>query len=231
MGYYGLYFDPTYILVIIGMLLAMFASFGVNMTFNKYKDVHSRRGLTGAEAARKILDANGLHHVQVVRIAGNLTDNFNPQTNVVSLSDSTYASTSVAAIGVAAHECGHAVQHQQKYVPIQIRNGIFPAVRIGNVISMPLFIIGLILGIGDLAMIGALLFGLVLLFQVVTLPVEFNASIRAIRTLDSMYLLDSDEIKGAKSVLKAAAMTYVAGAASTALQFLRLLILANRHRD
>lgn len=225
------YYDPTYVLVIIGFLFTLFASFGVNGTFNKYKDVTNRRGITGAMAARSILDANGLQHVKVVRIAGNLTDNFNPSTNVVSLSDSTYDSASVAAIGVAAHECGHAVQHQQGYVPIKIRNSIFPAVKIGNVLSMPLFLIGIFLGLGDLAMIGAILFGLVLLFQVVTLPVEFNASIRAIRTLEGMYMLDDNEIKGAKKVLKAAAMTYVAAAASTALQFLRLVMLANRRRD
>lgn len=225
------YYDPTYILVVIGFILTLFASFGVNGTFNKYKDVASRRGITGAMAARKILDANGLNHVQVVRIPGNLTDNFNPSTNVVSLSDSTYSSTSVAAIGVAAHECGHAVQHQQGYAPIKVRNGIYPVVRIGNVLSMPLFILGLILGIGDLAMFGAILFGLVLVFQLVTLPVEFNASRRAIATLDGMYLLDEDELKGAKKVLGAAAMTYVAAAASTALQFLRLVMLANRRRD
>lgn len=222
------YYDPTYILVVIGFVLTLFASFGVNSTFNRYKNVGNRRGITGAMAARKILDANGLQNVQIVRIAGNLTDNFNPSTNTVSLSDSTFNSTSVAAIGVAAHECGHAVQHQQGYVPIKVRNGIFPVVRIGNVLSMPLSILGLILGLGKLAMFGAILFGLVLVFQIVTLPVEFNASIRAIKTLDSMYLLDEDELKGAKKVLKAAAMTYVAAAASTALQFLRLLLIANR---
>ena len=228
-GYY--YYDVTYILVLIGFAFTMFASFGVNSTFNKYKDVMNRHGLTGAMAARRILDANGLHHVQIVRIAGNLTDNFNPKTNVVSLSDSTYNSTSVAAIGVAAHECGHAVQYQTGYAPIKVRNGIYPVVRIGNMAAMPLFIIGLFLGLGDLAMFGALLFGLVLIFQLVTLPVEFNASTRAIRTLEGMYMLDDEEIKGAKKVLKAAAMTYVAAAASTALQFLRLVMLANRRRD
>ncbi len=225
------YYDYTYILVIIGFVLTLFASFGVNATFNKYKDVTNRHGMTGAMAARRILDANGLHHVQIVRIAGNLTDNYNPSTKIVSLSDATYDSTSVAAIGVAAHECGHAVQHQTGYAPIKVRNGIYPVVRIGNMFSMPLFIIGLFLGLGDLAMLGALLFGLVLVFQVVTLPVEFNASSRAIRTLEGMYMLDEDEIKGAKKVLKAAAMTYVAAAASTALQFMRLVMLANRRRD
>ena len=223
-------FDPTYIMVIIGFVLTLFASFGVNSTFNKYKGVANRHGITGAMAARKILDANGLQNVRVVRIPGSLTDNFNPSTNVVSLSDSTYDSVSVAAIGVAAHECGHAVQHQQGYAPIKVRNGIYPVVRIGNMASMPLFLIGLIMGIGQLAMVGALLFGLVLLFQLVTLPVEFNASSRAIKTLEGMYMLDDEEIKGARKVLTAAAMTYVAAAAATALQFLRLLMLANRRR-
>lgn len=224
------YYDTTYSLVLIGFLLTLFASWGVNATFNRYKSVTNGRGMTGAQAARKILDANGLYNVQVVRIAGNLTDNFNPKTNIVSLSELTYDSTSVAAIGVAAHECGHAVQHQTGYVPIKVRNGIYPAVHIGNSLAIPLFMFGLIFGWGNLAMFGAMLFGLVLVFQLVTLPVEFNASFRAIRTLDGMYMLDEDELKGAKKVLKAAAMTYVAAVASTALQFLRLVMLANRRR-
>ena len=230
LGYGGFYFDPTYILVIIGFALTMFASFGVKSAFSKYSEVYNRHGLTGAMAARRILDANGLHNVQVVRIAGELTDNFNPANNVVSLSESTYDSQSVAAIGVAAHECGHAVQHQQGYVPIRIRNSIVPVVNIGNIASMPLFILGLILGIRPLAMFGAILFGLVLIFQLVTLPVEFNASERAIKTLEGMYILDEDELKGAKAVLRAAAMTYVASAAATALQFARLVLIANRRR-
>lgn len=229
---FNYYFDPTYVLVIIGFILTMIAQFGVTGTFNKYKDVHNRYGLTGAEAARRILDANGLRNVQIARISGNLTDNFNPSTNVISLSDSTFNSTSVAAIGVAAHECGHAVQYQQGYTPIRIRNGIFPIVNIGSKFAMPLFILGLILGLGDLAMLGAVLFGLVLIFQIITLPVEFNASRRALSTLDGMNMLDNDELKGARAVLKAAAMTYVAAAASTFLQFLRLVTIANsRRRD
>jgi len=230
LGHGGFYFDPTYILVIIGFALTMFASFGVKSTFSKFSEVYNRHGITGAMAARRILDANGLQHVQVVRIAGELTDNFNPRNNVVSLSESTYDSQSVAAIGVAAHECGHAVQHQQGYVPIRIRNSIVPVVNIGNMASMPLFILGLILGIQPLAMFGAILFGLVLIFQLVTLPVEFNASERAIKTLEGMYILDEDEIKGAKAVLRAAAMTYVASAAATALQFARLVLLARGRR-
>lgn len=230
--YYGhYYFDPTYILVIIGFLLTMFASFGVKATFSRYENESNSRGLTGAQAARKILDANGLYNVQVVRISGNLSDNFNPKTNVVSLSDSTYNSTSVAAIGVAAHECGHAVQHQTGYAPIKIRNSIVPVVNIGSWLSMPIFILGLILGIGKLAMFGAFLFGFVFLFQLITLPVEINASRRAIVTLRNSAMLEGKELDGAKKVLIAAAMTYVAALASTALQLLRLVLLANRRND
>ncbi len=224
------YFDPTYVLVIIAFALTMFASFGVKSTFSKYNEVYSRRGLTASEAARKILDANGLYSIRVERVSGELTDHFSPKENVIRLSDSTYNSTSVAAIGVAAHECGHAVQHQTGYVPIKIRNSIVPIVNIGNTLSMPVFIIGLILGIGPLAMAGAILFGLVLVFQVVTLPTEINASRRAMKTLEDMYLLDEDELKGAGKTLTAAAMTYVAAVAATALQFLRLVLLANRRR-
>lgn len=224
------YFDPTYVLVIIAFALTMFASFGVKSTFSKYNEVYSRRGLTASEAARKILDANGLYSIRVERVSGELTDHFSPKENVIRLSDSTYNSASVAAIGVAAHECGHAVQHQTGYVPIKIRNSIVPIVNIGNTLSMPVFIIGLILGIGPLAMAGAILFGLVLVFQVVTLPTEINASRRAMKTLEDMYLLDEDELKGAGKTLTAAAMTYVAAVAATALQFLRLVLLANRRR-
>lgn len=225
------YFDPTYVLVIIAFALTMFASLGVKSTFNKYNDVYSSRGITAAQAARNILDANGLHNIRIERVAGELTDHFSPKENVIRLSDSTYNSTSVAAIGVAAHECGHAVQHQVGYVPIKIRNGIVPVVNICNALSMPLFIIGIILGIGKLAMAGAILFGAVLVFQLVTLPTEINASRRAMKTLESMYILEGDELTGARKTLTAAAMTYVAAVASTALQFLRLVLLANRRRD
>lgn len=225
------YFDPTYVLVIIAFVLTMFASFGVKSTFNKYNDVYSSRGITAAQAARKILDANGLHHIRIEHVRGELTDHYSPKEDVIRLSDSTYNSISVAAIGVAAHECGHAVQHQVGYIPIKIRNGIVPVVNISNALSMPLFIIGLILGLPSLAMAGAILFGAVLVFQLVTLPTEINASRRAMKTLESMYLLEGNELTGAKKTLTAAAMTYVAAVASTALQFLRLLLLANRRRD
>ncbi len=227
--YYGL--DWTYLLVLVGFVFALIAQFGVKSTFNRYNDVRSARNITGAQAARMILDANGLRNVQIVHIAGELSDNFNPQTNIVSLSDSTYSSTSIAAIGVAAHECGHAVQHQTGYAPIKVRNGIVPFVNVCNRLSLPLFIVGLIIGFTPLAMIGAILFGAVVLFQLVTLPTETNASARAMRTLDSMGILESDELKGARKVLTAAAMTYVAALVSTALQFLRLLLIATRRRD
>ena len=228
---FNYYFDPTYVLVIIAFLLTLFASMGVKSTFSKYNDVRSSRGITAASAARQILDANGLQNIRIEHVSGDLTDHYSPNENVIRLSDSTYNSTSVAAIGVAAHECGHAVQHQVGYVPIKIRNGIVPIVNVCNMLSMPIFIIGLILGLGRLAMVGAILFGAVLVFQLVTLPTEINASRRAMKTLESMYLLEGDELTGARKTLTAAAMTYVAAVASTALQFLRLVLLANRRRD
>ena len=228
---FSYYFDPTYVLVIIAFLLTLFASMGAKSTFSKYNDVRSSRGITAASAARQILDANGLQNIRIEHVSGDLTDHYSPNENVIRLSDSTYNSTSVAAIGVAAHECGHAVQHQVGYVPIKIRNGIVPIVNVCNMLSMPIFIIGLILGLGRLAMVGAILFGAVLVFQLVTLPTEINASRRAMKTLESMYLLEGDELTGARKTLTAAAMTYVAAVASTALQFLRLVLLANRRRD
>ena len=228
---FSYYFDPTYVLVIIAFLLTLFASMGVKSTFSKYNDVRSSRGITAASAARQILDANGLQNIRVEHVSGDLTDHYSPNENVIRLSDSTYNSTSVAAIGVAAHECGHAVQHQVGYVPIKIRNGIVPIVHVCNTLSMPIFIIGLRLGLGRLAMVCAILFGAVLVFQLVTLPTEINASRRAMKTLESMYLLEGDELTGARKTLTAAAMTYVAAVASTALQFLRLVLLANRRRD
>lgn len=231
MPFYGFYWDPTYILVIIAMALSLFASFGVNATFSKYKKVRTIRDITGSEAARKILDMNGLQHIRVERVSGNLTDHFDPKANVIRLSDATYDNTSVAAVGVAAHEAGHAVQHAIGYAPIKIRNSIVPVVNIGNSLSMPLFIIGLIMGNLGLAFAGVILFSLVLVFQLVTLPVELNASSRAIKILDETRMLYEDEVGPAKKVLRAAAMTYVAAVASTALQLLRLLLILNSRRD
>lgn len=225
------YYDPTYVLVLIAFALSMFASFGVNATFSKYKKVRSGRGITGAEAARKILDGNGLYDVRVEHISGNLNDHFDPKSNVIRLSDATYNDSSVAAIGVAAHEAGHAVQHATEYVPIKLRNSIVPVVNISTSLSMPLFLIGLLLGYTGLTTLGIILFSASLFFQLVTLPVEFNASGRAIKILDTSGMLDDGELKGAKKVLRAAGMTYVAAAAASALQLLRLFIIANRRRD
>lgn len=226
------FYDSTYILVIIAFALSMFASFGVKSTFARYKKVQTSRGITGEMAARRILDMNGLGHIRVERVSGELTDHFDPKNNVIRLSDATYADSSVAAVGVAAHEAGHAVQHAVGYVPIKIRNSIVPIVNIGSQLSMPLFFIGLLLGFTGLAFLGVILFSFALVFQLITLPVEFNASRRAIKILDESMMLYEDEVKPAKKVLRAAAMTYVAAVASTALQLLRLLLILNgRRRD
>ncbi len=225
------YYDSTYILVILALLLSAFASFGVNATFSRYKKQTNMRGLTGKDAARKILDMNGLYHVNVEHTSGNLTDHFDPRSNVIRLSDATYSDSSVAAIGVAAHEAGHAVQYAKNYAPIKIRNSIVPVVNISTQLSMPLFFIGLLLGSYGLTSVGIILFSASLIFQLITLPVEFNASRRALSILDSGNMLYDDELKGAKKVLIAAAMTYVAAAAASALQLLRLVLIAGRRRD
>ena len=236
-GGYGMmgfgWFDPTYSLVIIGLIITMIASSNVNRTFKKYDKVLSRRGISGAMAARKILDANGLHNIRVEQVSGNLTDHYSPKEGVIRLSDSTYNSTSIAALGVAAHECGHAVQHQVGYVPIKLRNSMVPFVNICSSLSIPIILLGIILGYSNFAMFGVILYCGVLAFQVVTLPTETNASSRAVDTLYSMAILDDDELKGTKKVLSAAAMTYFASAASTALQLLRhfLIVSGNRRRD
>lgn len=227
-----LFYDSTYILVLFGFLLAALASYGVKGAFNKYDKMQSLRHLTGRDAARKILDENGLHDVRIESIGGDLTDHFDPSANVIRLSNSTYNSDSVAAIGVAAHEAGHAVQYAEQYKPIVIRNSILPAVNVCSAIAMPLFIIGLILGAVGLANLGILLYSAALVFQVITLPVEFNASRRAIKILDNSAILEEDELSGAKKVLTAAAMTYVAAVLASALQILRLVLLSNsRRRD
>ena len=233
-GYgYG-WFDPTYWLVIVGMIITLIASANVKSTFNKYDKVVSRRGLTAAEAARRILDANGLHSIRIERVSGNLTDHFSPKENVIRLSDSTYSSTSIAALGVAAHECGHAVQHQVGYAPIKVRNSIVPLVNICSSLAIPIILIGILLSATGLAMFGVILYCAVLAFQLVTLPTETNASKRALETLEGMALLDDEEIRGARKVLSAAAMTYFASAAATMLQLLRLFLIVqgnNRRRD
>lgn len=226
------YYDPTYMLVVIGLIITLIASANVNGTFRKYNKVLSRRGITAAQAARKILDANGLQDIRIERVSGNLTDHFSPKENIIRLSDATYDSTSIAALGVAAHECGHAVQHQVGYAPIKLRNGMVPFVNICSRLAIPLILLGLFIS-AELAMFGVVLYCAVFAFQLVTLPTETNASSRAIDTLYNMAILDEDELKGTKKVLNAAAMTYFASAAATALQVLRLFLLVsgNRRRD
>ncbi len=232
-GYGYRMFDPTIFLVLIGVVLSMAASAKVNSTYAKFSQVRSMTGLTGAEAAKRLLNSQGIYDVQVRHVAGKLTDHYDPRTKTVNLSDAVYGSTSVAAIGVAAHECGHAIQDNTEYVPLRLRAAIVPAVNIGATISWPVIIFGVLIGgLGSpLVMIGILLFSLSVLFQLVTLPVEFNASVRAVRLLDSMGILKGQEVGYTKQVLGAAALTYVAAAAGSILQLLRLVILFGGRRD
>ena len=225
------YYDPTYILVLIGAVLSLWASATVKSTYNKYSRIYSYSGLTGAQAAAQILRQAGIYDVRIEHVSGNLTDHYDPSKKVVNLSDSVYGSTSVSAVGVAAHECGHVIQHARGYVPITIRTALVPIVNFASRLSMPLILIGLILGYVGLAKIGVVLFCGVLIFQLVTLPVEFDASARAMRVLDSLGILYGEEIKGARKVLTAAALTYVAAVVSTALQVFRLVLLINNRRD
>lgn len=228
------YFDPTYLLVIIGTVICMIASQRVKSVFNKYDKVRSHTGLTGREAAEKILHANGIYDVQVQHVSGNLTDHYDPRNHTLSLSDATYNSASVAAIGVAAHECGHAVQHNQSYAPLKIRGALVPVANFGSMVAWPMIIIGLFISGNSSSLLinlGILLFSATVLFQIVTLPVEFNASSRAIKALENTGLLYPEEIDATKSVLGAAALTYVASAAAIVLQLVRLLLLSNRRRN
>ena len=233
-GLGGFYFDPTYILVIIGAVITMIASSRVNSTYNKYSRVRSISGMTGAEAAKRILNNAGLSYVRVEHIAGNLTDHYDPSSKVLRLSDSVYGSTSVAAIGVAAHECGHAIQDQEAYAPLRIRGALVPAANFGSKIAWPLILIGLLFGLSSsniIIEIGILCFSLSVLFQLVTLPVEFNASSRALQILGDTGMLRAEELGHTKKVLSAAALTYVASAAAGILSLLRLILLFRRNDD
>lgn len=227
-------FDPYYwILIVPSILLALWAQMMVSSNFKKYSAVYNRRGYTGADAARMILDSNGLYHIRIERIAGNLTDHYDPKAEVIRLSDSVYGSATVAAVGVAAHEAGHAVQHAVGYGPIKIRTAIIPVTRIGSTLSIPLILLGFVFQFQPLILAGILFYATAALFQLVTLPVEFNASARAVAKIDQYGLLSAEETRGCKKVLTAAAMTYVAAAASAILQLLRLVLLfgGNRRRD
>lgn len=229
-GYGGYYFDWTYILVIIGFLLTVAASAYVNSTFSKYNKVRTRSGLTGQEAARRVLDINGLENVSIEHISGKLTDHYDPRSKTLRLSDSTFSQPSVAAVCVAAHECGHAVQDKVHYGPLVLRSSLVPAANIGSQLAWPLFIIGLIMSIEPLTKAGIILFSVAVLFQLVTLPVEFNASHRALQILQRNEIIPQDEVSEGRKVLVAAALTYVAALASSLLQLLRLITLSNSRR-
>lgn len=231
-GYYNL-FDPTMIFVLIGVVLSMIASSKVQSTYAKYSRVRSMTGMTGAETAKRLLNSQGIYDVQVRKVAGSLTDHYDPRSKTVNLSESVYDSASVAAIGVAAHECGHAIQDNTEYVPLKVRGAIVPVVNIGTQLSWPMIILGIFIGGAGspLVQIGILLFTLCVLFQLVTLPVEFNASSRAVKLLDETGILSGEEVGYTKNVLGAAALTYVAAAAGSILQLLRLLILFGGRRD
>lgn len=238
-GYYYYYgFDVAYIaLVLPCIILSIWASMRVNSTFKKYAQQLSSKRITGAQAAQRVLSENGITNVTIERVSGNLTDHFDPRTNVIRLSDGVYDSTSTAAIGVACHEAGHAVQYARSYTPMRVRAAILPAANIGSKLAMPLILLGLLfsyMGANasfELVYIGIALFALTLLFQLVTLPVEFNASRRALQAIDQTQILTQQERKGAKNVLSAAAMTYVAAAAVSLAQLLRLLMLFGNRRD
>ena len=228
-----MYFDPTYILVLIGALISMVASINVNSTYRRFSTVMSMRGVRAEEAAQRILHDAGIYDVRIERIRGELTDHYSPSEKVLRLSDAVYGSTSVAAIGVAAHECGHAIQHKVGYAPLGLRSLAVPVANFGSKLSWPLILIGLLIGSTPLAQIGVILFLAVVLFQLITLPVEFNASHRALQILKQDSMLSMDELSGARKVLTAAALTYVAALFSTILQLLRLVLIVNggRRRD
>lgn len=227
--YYG--FDLTYLVLVLPcVILAMIASANVNSTFKRYSQIHSFRRITGAQAAERVLRANGVSGVRIERVRGNLTDHFDPKTNVIRLSDNVHDSTSVAAIGVACHEAGHAVQYAQHYAPIKLRAAIIPITNIGSKLAMPLILLGLLFSFGETVSYGFVYagiacFSLSLVFQLVTLPVEFNASRRAMQAIESAELLTEDEQRGARKTLTAAAMTYVAATAVALAQLLRLLAI------
>lgn len=230
---YGFWYDPTYLLVLIGVIVCLAASSRMNSTFRKYARVQSHNRMTGREAAERILRSQGIYDVRVEHVAGSLTDHYDPRSKVLRLSDATYGATSVAAIGVAAHECGHALQHAKGYVPLSIRSTLVPVANFGSSIAWPLILIGLLFH-SDMSLmllnLGILAFSLAVLFQIVTLPVEFNASSRALKLLGSSGMLYESEVADVRRVLSAAALTYVAGAASAVLQLLRILILTGGRR-
>lgn len=230
-GYYG--FDPTMILVVIGAVLSMWASARVQSTFRKYSRIRSGTGLTGAETAKKLLHSQGIYDVAIQPVQGHLSDHYDPRTRTVRLSEDVYNQTSVAALGVAAHECGHAIQHNVGYLPLTLRSAFVPVANFGSKLAWPLIVLGLFISMTPLIEIGIWMFVLAVLFQIITLPVEFNASGRALKLLNSTGIMPGGEVREAKKVLSAAALTYVAAAAASILQLLRLVLLfgGRRNRD
>ncbi len=228
---YSLY-NGSYILVLIGALLCLITSGAVKMTFNKYAKIAASSGMTGREVAEAILKREGIYDAKVLRVSGSLTDHFNPGTHTVNLSESVYDSTSVAAISVAAHECGHAMQHNEEYFPLKVRSSILPVANFGSKYGLWIVIAGLIISFfRPLVFIGVILFAFGVLFQIATLPVEFDASARALRTIEEMGIVTGDELNGARKVLKSAAMTYVASAAASILSLIRLILIAQGGRS
>lgn len=220
------FWDPTMIILIPAVILSLYAQMKINSTYHQYSQVGSRKGMTGADVARYILNKNGLYDVPIERVQGQLTDHYDPRSRVVRLSAGVYDSTSIAALGVAAHEVGHAVQHDSGYMPLYIRNTVIPVTQIGSYVSIPLLILGLLMGSPALVELGILLFAAIVFFQLVTLPVEFNASRRAVAVLGDDAILTQDELSGTKKVLQAAALTYVAAALMAVLQLVRLLLIS-----
>ena len=231
--YYPMYFDPTYMLVLIGVVICLAASAKMRSTFSRYSRIRNHSGMTGREAAEQVLHRAGIYDVRVEHVSGNLTDHSDPRSKVLRLSDATYGSASVAAVGVAAHECGHAIQHATGYAPLAFRSALVPVANFGSTIAWPLILIGLLFNSQSSVLflnLGILAFSLAVLFQIVTLPVEFNASSRAIRMLSGNGMLYEDEVQATRKVLTAAALTYVAGAASAILQLLRIILISNSRR-
>ena len=228
--YYGYGYDWTIILVLIGAAISGLASLNVRSTYAKYSKLRNYRGITSNQVAEHILHAAGIYDVRIERIRGNLTDHYSPNENVLRLSDAVYGQTSVAALGVAAHECGHAIQHQEGYAPLKLRSASVPLANIGSWVSWPVILIGLLVGFTPLAQLGIFLFTFVVAFQLITLPVEFDASARALRILEQDHILEGEEHAGATKVLKAAALTYVAALFATILQLLRLVYIVNGRR-
>lgn len=230
-GMYGLYFDRTMLLLIPALIMSMWAQGKISSTYKKYKDIRTINGYTGEKIARMMLDAAGLYDVPVMESSGELSDHYDPRRRLIKLSREIFYGTSIAAAGVAAHEVGHAIQHQEQYKPLVLRTSVASAVNFSSQISMILFFLGLFLGIPGLTTIGIIFFSAAVIYQIITLPVEFNASKRALLTLESRGILFGDEIKGAKNVLSAAAMTYVAAALMSISQLIRLIALSNRNND